>query len=314
VEDMLHREAPAHVLLRILWLAPHDLCCFETYFRKWNRWLSQKDICDEKNPTCEFLQFLFERNFECLADCTDCPPCKAAAPPVNPCFKTTDRPLADDDDYKILNQVNELFCWKPFDCKEYKYIGCGDEKKIKPIEQRDISTKEKPATITEKPVVQEEKPVPEKNEEITEQQKSKRQFINSRATLYKNNMVKTAEDNPENEVAARALSFLSNHSPSVAGYTGLITLILENKTDAATKIKGLSAKQKKDLINNLTRHYLDKLIFVEKDTEKLKELNNLFNLLRRKKIDTQVIYADWQAAEVKKHETGLDIKLIESLM
>ena len=34
IELMLQREVPAHILLRVLWLTTHDICTFDTYFKK----------------------------------------------------------------------------------------------------------------------------------------------------------------------------------------------------------------------------------------------------------------------------------------
>ena len=74
IERILQREAPAHILLRILWLTPHDLYLFENYFREWNEWLAKK-ICDKKYSNCGFLRFLFLKRFEQLPDCRECRPC-----------------------------------------------------------------------------------------------------------------------------------------------------------------------------------------------------------------------------------------------
>src|SRR6185437_3414964 len=46
LEAILQREAPAHVLLRILWLCPHELCRFEWMYKKWIFWLGQS-ACSE---------------------------------------------------------------------------------------------------------------------------------------------------------------------------------------------------------------------------------------------------------------------------
>ena len=43
-EKLLQKEAPAHVLLRILWLTPRDFCCFEYYFIFVECYLLQKKI------------------------------------------------------------------------------------------------------------------------------------------------------------------------------------------------------------------------------------------------------------------------------
>lgn len=54
LENALQRETPAHIMLRILWLDPHDCCAFETQYKSW---LKEKD-------NCEFIKYLFTTNFK----------------------------------------------------------------------------------------------------------------------------------------------------------------------------------------------------------------------------------------------------------
>jgi len=62
-ENTLYREAPAHVLLRILWMAPHDFCCFESKFKNWKMWLSRKEICKEKFSVYGFNGIIISTQF-----------------------------------------------------------------------------------------------------------------------------------------------------------------------------------------------------------------------------------------------------------
>lgn len=124
IENLLQREVPAHILLRILWLAPHDLCCFETFFKKWNRWLAQNKSCKDNFNSCDFIQFLFHRKFECLDNTRICHTCEEEEENLQiPCFK-------DDDGSNKLNfinfleQVNTLFCWEQSDCDAYEFLEC----------------------------------------------------------------------------------------------------------------------------------------------------------------------------------------------
>ncbi|MCC7505858.1 MAG: hypothetical protein IT259_11180 [Saprospiraceae bacterium] len=80
MEEMLRREAPAHVALCIRWLGPEDICCFEALYRRWTNWLrtGQKDCplpadCQafesnrtERDPGCLLGEF--------LRTVKDCPP------------------------------------------------------------------------------------------------------------------------------------------------------------------------------------------------------------------------------------------------
>jgi len=110
IEKLLHREAPAHVLLRILWLTPQDLFRFEIYFKPWNEWLAGK-ICDPAYANCDFLAFLFRGRFDYLADCHECRPCPCGKDQPESCFeKNEDEPCAGFD---LAGTLNELYCWVP---------------------------------------------------------------------------------------------------------------------------------------------------------------------------------------------------------
>ncbi|WP_440133010.1 hypothetical protein [Chitinophaga sancti] len=78
IENMLQREAPAHVLLRIIWLRPKEFCEFEGYYKQWIRWMANKTVCNGPFDFNAFLQVL-TRN-------------------------------AETQDFQ--QQVNELFDWK----------------------------------------------------------------------------------------------------------------------------------------------------------------------------------------------------------
>ncbi len=55
LQNMLRREAPAHVALNILWLGPGLMCKFEEEYRRWLRWKSCKPLCQEGDPLCDLI-------------------------------------------------------------------------------------------------------------------------------------------------------------------------------------------------------------------------------------------------------------------
>ena len=303
LEDILYREAPAHVLIRILWLAPHDLCCFETYYKKWERWLAQKAICTGITPACEFLNFLFERNFECLKDCAECPPCKTDIPQPSPCTILNTSASKTTDEYEILNQVNELFSWEKMDCKEYRYIGCAE--KGPGIRHQPPAEKEKQESNEPLRIVLEEE---------IETSDSKLRFINERINSYKFHIDQIIAESGRHELSLKASEFISDELASADQYKALVSGILASKTDQRKKIKGLSSSHKRELINHLTKRYLDKQVLVKKNISSLEEMKEFFDRLRQKKIDTSSIYKEWQPEKVKKYDKDLNTKLIESLL
>jgi hypothetical protein len=71
IEKLLQRQAPAHVLLRILWMRPRDFCCFESHYKTWGEWLGNKLAVNYDK--CNFLGFLFRKTFETpVYDCITC--------------------------------------------------------------------------------------------------------------------------------------------------------------------------------------------------------------------------------------------------
>jgi hypothetical protein len=117
MEKLLQREAPAHVLLRILWLRPRDFCCLEFYSKLWCEWLAEK-LCNPGTVYCDFLRILFKKQFDPLPDCQDCIPCAcdgtvdSCTPELrDPCIGTT-----------VLSNINELYCWS--EDPQYSYYFC----------------------------------------------------------------------------------------------------------------------------------------------------------------------------------------------
>ena len=108
IEKLLQREAPAHVLLRILWLNPRDLFLFESHFKAWNEWLARK-ICDKDYSNCDLLELLFRKKFDGLKPCVDCQPCSCGDEQSRTCFDDqTDDPCTGFD---LTGTLNKLYCW-----------------------------------------------------------------------------------------------------------------------------------------------------------------------------------------------------------
>jgi hypothetical protein len=104
IEKLLQKEAPAHVLLRLLWLNPRDFCCFEFYVKKWNEWLSKR--FDKEYNNCNFLTFLFNKKFEEMGECDECIPCRCDTPVPDSCFENEEEPCRD---FNLPDQLNQLF-------------------------------------------------------------------------------------------------------------------------------------------------------------------------------------------------------------
>ena len=100
LENALYREAPAHVMLRVLWLTPRDCCRFEANYKSWLKGAGG----------CDFIQFLFKTNFELSVDCQPCHPCPQPLAAPDPCSDNLKSSRAKQLPV-FSGQVSQLYCW-----------------------------------------------------------------------------------------------------------------------------------------------------------------------------------------------------------
>ena len=86
LESILQREAPAHILPRILWLTPRDMCRMESAYREWQHWLRTGKPCGDFKTT-DFIKLLFNTPFACST--------------------------ADN----WLSEIDRLYCWADQECE-----------------------------------------------------------------------------------------------------------------------------------------------------------------------------------------------------
>ncbi len=321
VEKLLQREAPAHVLLRILWLRPRDFCCFEYYFKLWTHWLGKKLCKDFEYQHSEFLHLLFKKDFDDTKEyeCKECSPCSCANEKES-CFEDEDEKCKD---VTVLKNVNQLFGWSnktDFDyekcepCKKDKadttkaelpanelkadtasgVIKIPDEKgQQKPLEDTSIS---EPRVLT-----------------INWDKKDKTNLMRKRATSYKENIKTIADRNKESVVAGNASIFLTR-APSLTEFGQLTDRILNDKTDKKSMHKGLSKEDKKVLLQNIAWNYMDQVCFDDKkEIEKIAGLKKTFELIKSKAINISSWYSEWKSVSFSAFEPGIDFKKIERL-
>ncbi len=317
IEKLLQKEAPAHVLLRILWLNPRDFCCFEYEFKNWNYWLAKK-LCAPYN-NCDFLQLLFAKYFKPLRECEDCVPCTCDNDEPVSCFEKGED---DCNDFNLSLTINELFCWNNYK-REYDFSNCEpcnciEENKQTPGDEEIVlkKAKKKSSTALLKDVEHRAQlAATEKPEPVTttpSHQKVKR--IQARAYAYNENVKKVREANPENKVAENAQRFLSDVNPTPKRFDDLINQVLKDKSDKTKNIKALTFKQKQTLIQNIIWQYLDRLCFNKKETSIITEHAFLFNHLRKNKIDMEALYDGWNSKEVKQLEPEANVKEIKKAL
>ncbi len=321
IEKLLQKEAPAHVLLRILWLRPRDFCCFEYYFKNWNYWLAKK-MCDPQYNNCGFLGLLFHKRFLPLRDCHECEPCTCNDEPPVSCF---DDEKEDCNNFDLTTQLNDLYCWNKDDFDTYN---CESEDEISeptpvpapvPIvlaaapNETAIQPKPGNAKASEKKG-KATPPAPAKAGLPVMNDRKKYLILQARSTKYKENIKKIADAKPGNKTAENALRFLSDANPDPERYEDLINKILKNKPDKAKKIKGLTLKEKNVLIDNISWQYFDRVSVNEKNTDKITLREALFNHLRKNKIDMRLLYDEWNPKELKSVEPGINFNEIKKAM
>jgi uncharacterized protein YegP (UPF0339 family) len=310
IEKLLQREAPAHVLLRTLWLNPRDFCCFEYYFKRWNEWLAGKLKVDYDN--CNFLEFLFHKKFNYLDECEECIPCRCDTQVPDSCFENEEEPCSN---FNLTEQLNNLYCWKT-DKEEYAFENCencGEEPfeilniQAEKIEKLQPSSNEK-ENAGSKENLKKNGPV------VKADEKERAMQIQSRTGFYHESVKKLVDTNPKNPAAKNGLKFLSVSDPTAKQYEELINKIDKNKTDKIKNIKALSRQQKQLLIENITWQYLDRIYFSGRNSSQLASLQSLFNHLRKNKIDMHALVDGWKIEEVEKPERGVDVKEIKKYL
>ncbi|HYF32561.1 MAG TPA: hypothetical protein VD993_15660 [Chitinophagaceae bacterium] len=144
VARILQREAPSHILLRILWMSPKDFFAFETQYRSWLRWLaSKKDHCNGPFDQCAFIDFLFNTRLDCWWPDDYCQPCNGEVVTVTPCSELNNQ---EDRGATCSTTINDIYCWTTPDCcYEHRYVqlnAAQEAEKVKLIRRRTAQYKE----------------------------------------------------------------------------------------------------------------------------------------------------------------------------
>jgi len=97
LESIVQRECPAHILPRIIWLTPKDMCRVETSYKKWLHWLHTNKRCGDFQPG-ELIKLLFSTSFDCMW--------------YAGCDPETKKEKGDE----WLSEINKLYCWADSEC------------------------------------------------------------------------------------------------------------------------------------------------------------------------------------------------------
>ena len=313
----MQREAPAHVMLRILWLNPRDFCCFEYYFERWTLWMAKRICSGENYSNCDFLRILFKKHFLKLNDCEDCITCSCGEESPVSC-------QPEDKDYcsetKIVDNINKLFCWSAKD--DFDFTNCescgetpvavADKKKIKgPVIAESIKLLQPEVNEMQ---VEENETIEATATDATLQQDDSEEtdIFRVRNKRYNEKIHKVLSRNEDNVIANKVEVFFKK-TPLPQNFSNLINEILNDKTNKAKNIRGFSAADKKVLIQNITWKYLDLVCSDNaEDLEKITTLKPTFKIIKNGGLDISSLYKDWNSKEFSQFTPAINFNKIKN--
>jgi hypothetical protein len=268
VEKLIYREMPAHIMTRILWLTPQDLCLFESIYRQWTKWLAHKPVCTDNLPPCRLIRFLFNYPFHCF-DCDDCEPC----PPGNAVDPCQFFGAANDVPNRFANEINKLYCWNEI-CPPPV------QEKPRPAPLREDRPKE--------PVI----PLIALRDEANDD----RQKMDARLDRYRDTIaaIRLSSDNIN---AEKALTLLNRGTPDFNSYRDVVAGVIANKRSPDNR-RLLSNDEKKELVSALTWFYLDQNIMTGRIQESKDAFADMLLKLKGKQLLPR--YQEWKANELSK--------------
>lgn len=282
IENLLYREVPAHVLLRIRWLKPSDFFEFESKYKNWSRWGIRKAEGCNTVSTCDMRKLLFYAQFGEMEPCTAClPPDNENNQQKDPCAPTIDPPC---EGVTVQTKIRDLFCW-------FK-----SETVIPKITE--VSHIKKRTQVEEVPAQQ---PAQRGN--------TKEQVFNRRRTKYVNQVKEQQADPLTGKAALATSNFLQQQSPDTETTTRLIDKILKTITPAKTNLA-----QAEELIQAGISHFLDTVCFTNGDYEQIAALGKEFKQLKKSGISMTVLFENWNHNEIRKYSPGMPFDKIKQLI
>ncbi len=276
VENMLQREAPAHILLRILWLTPHDMCRFESYHKDWMKWMAYRKTCSDGNAVCNLTGFLFKREFERLMTGDPCIVCDEDRDQRVGCVQQANAEEREQDTERCnqswLDQITELYCWKG--------------------ESFSINTQPSPKIKTAG---------------------SRAKLINARLNRYKEAIDRIVVKSSGNELAVKTRRMMDAATIAAPEFDAQIVQLLKIRNEKDSKKRPLTKKQVKELLESISFFVLDKIVFADNATEGLSSFKKTFISLKKNKIFNGKTYGLWQPEEAIEAGMVIELTTVEGL-
>ena len=313
-EHILYSEAPAHVLLRIIWLRPKDFYYFETDFKEWKKWLAGIPSCTPDFSVCRFLNLVLKKEYTCLPECMVCLPCKdTGIKTTTPCERYNTVTPSAGNPFQFLNHINNIFCMGDYRCddkidpdKDKKVPGAATTYQAESVNEQ---ASEKKASSLEhihpvKPKAKDTKP------NYTPKDKAK--FINARHNKYLQLAKGVTEQTKGNPTALKTEVFIQNNQPGLDKLEALVKEICLNKKN--TSSKSLTKKQLEELVFAAICHYLDSIGFKGMDINKINALSATVKLLKKNKLNALQLYNYWDDNDISSYEPALNKAAIKKII
>ena len=303
LETMLNREAPAHVLLRILWLAPGDTCTFETLYKEWALWLSKNDDgCNREAAAFNLATFIFDTALHCMPACADCLPCAAVAEFVMPdCLKeTSGNSTKSAANFKRLTDINELFGWGKFNCADTGTLAANV-----------TFTNDTP--IANEPILLVNSTVMPTVPVFTQMSQDEAAELNRRMARYKNFIESLPLDAGDILLSGGTLNIFGGKitAKSIDKINEKIIGLVQNEGEENVQ---LSSIQKDGLIKNIFFAYLDKVVFKENNPSKIDLLSASLTVLQQAGFNMQQLLEEWHAEEITAYQQNIDMESVRQLL
>jgi hypothetical protein len=294
LESILQQECPAHVLLRILWLVPWDMCRFEYLYRGWldsvAREAHGQKSCSAFSPE-RFIDFLFTDLHPVLEDCREC----AERPDSHP-HSSTD---------EWLKQVNLLYGWN--------------------VPKQELEARE-PARTGPEPTFEAREP------EIIflTNERDRRRLFTARVARYQEQVEEWAILSHQEELAGKTAAFLKDPNPSAKRFEGLLTELIGAGRTAPPHGKAHPGRgdqppgtgshpsgpglHRLSLAGIALSFYLDKVILDPGDGAKWEHLTTTWQALEIVVDRPEQYYQEWQPEEMRQLVRNLDSTSIRALL
>jgi hypothetical protein len=303
LESIIQRETPAHILPRILWLTPGNMCRFEMFYRGWADHLRRQaevghadihhaDIhhfCHLFDETA-FIRFLFEVGS------------------IGPILGSPCEPQRDQDHNNVwLNEINDVYCWgapvkatveAPVEVTYEPLVEASDEPLFEAREEPPVEPPEEPESPP--PILS-----PKELRDI-------RRVQRARHTRYAKAIEAWKKATGTPLLASKSEAFLLDPDPSLRRLEELLTEIHETEAgDPAIRIAKLKSPH---LAATALAIFLDRIIEKSITYQILEQLAEVLRRSGHRIGEPDAFYTTWRPDELLPLTSRLDLPRLHKLL